>query len=107
MGAPQVIANYESLVALTGQMNEAAKQGEWDLLIDLEQQCSRQITAMKPVDAAVALDEPTRQHKIKLIKGILANDAEIRNRTQVWMAQLQRILHSNQQEQKLNQAYGG
>lgn len=107
MSIPQVIANYESLSALTGLMSEAAKQGEWDRLIDLEQQCSRQVSAMKPMDAAVALDESARQQKIRLIKDILSHDADIRNRTQTWMVQLQRILQSNQQEQKLQQAYGG
>ncbi len=107
MGIPQVIANYESLSVLTGQMSEAAKQGEWDRLIDLEQQCSRQVTAMKPIDATVDLDESARQLKIRLIKDILSHDADIRNRTQTWMVQLQRILQSNQQEQKLQRAYGG
>jgi flagellar protein FliT len=62
---------------------------------------------MKPVDDAVALDEGARQLKIQLIKKILANDAEIRNRTQVWMGQLQRILQSNRHEQRLQRAYGG
>ncbi len=107
MGPPQVIANYESLSTLTGQMSVAAQQGEWDRLVDLEQLCSQKVTAMKPTDAAVALDETARLHKIRLIKDILANDAEIRNRTQTWMVQLQRILRNNQQEQKLQQAYGG
>lgn len=107
MGTPQVIANYESLSVLTEQMSDAAKQGEWERLIDLEQQCSRQINAMKPMDASIALDESARQRKIQLIKDILSHDAEIRNRTQVWMTQLQRILQSNHQEQRLQQAYGG
>jgi flagellar protein FliT len=107
MGSSQVIANYETLSALTRQMSEAAEQGEWEHLIDLEQQCSHRVAVMKPLDASSRLDEPDRQHKIRLIKEILANDAEIRNRTQTWMAQLQRILQSNQQEQRLQQAYGG
>jgi flagellar protein FliT len=62
---------------------------------------------MKPLDASSTLDEPDRQNKIRLIKEILANDAEIRNRTQTWMTQLQHILQSNQQEQRLQRAYGG
>lgn len=107
MATPQVIANYEALSVLTGQMSEAAQQGEWDRLIELEQQCSSRINAMKPIDATVALDEPTRQQKIRLIKDILSHDADIRNRTQTWMVQLQHILRSNKQEQKLLRAYGG
>lgn len=107
MGSSQVITNYESLSAITSQMRNAAAQGEWDTLVGLEQQCSRHVMAMKPADAAAALDEPARQRKIQLIKKILADDAEIRNRTEVWMDQLQHIMQSNRQEQRLQQAYGG
>jgi flagellar protein FliT len=107
MTTHQVIENYESLSALTNQMRSAAEQGEWDALVELEQQCSRKIAEMKPVDASIALDEGSRQLKIQLIKKILANDAEIRNRTQAWMGQLQHILQSNRQEQRLQRAYGG
>lgn len=107
MSAPQVISNYESLSAITSRMREAAVHGEWDTLIGLEQQCSRHVASMKPVDAATALDETSRQRKIQLIKKILADDAEIRNRTEVWMGQLQSIMQSNRQEQRLQRAYGG
>lgn len=107
MTTHQVIENYESLSALTNQMRSAAEQGEWDALVELEQQCSRKIAEMKPIDATIALDERSRQLKIQLIKKILANDAEIRNRTQAWMGQLQHILQSNRQEQRLQRAYGG
>jgi len=106
MGSGQVIANYESLSALTAQMREAATRGEWDQLIDLEQQCRQHVNAMKQADASVKLDEPSRQHKVRLIKKILEHDAEIRNRTETWMEQLQRIMQSNRQEQRLQQAYG-
>ncbi|OGT01928.1 MAG: hypothetical protein A2143_00880 [Gallionellales bacterium RBG_16_57_15] len=106
MSASQIITNYESLSAITSRMRDAAVHGEWDQLVDLEQQCSRQAAAMKPADTASALlDEPARQRKIHLIKKILADDAEIRNRTEMWMGQLQRIMQSNRQEQRLQQAY--
>lgn len=107
MSSSQVISNYESLSVLTERMREAAIRGDWDQLIGLEQQCSQQIAAMKPADAATVLDEPARQTKINLIKKILANDADIRSRTADWMGQLQRIMQSNRQEQRLQHTYGG
>ena len=106
MSASQVITHYESLSAITSRMRDAAIHGEWDQLIGLEQQCSQQVATMKPADATIILDEPTRQRKMQLIKKILADDAEIRNRTETWMEQLQRIIQSNRQEQRLHQAYG-
>lgn len=106
MNSSQVISNYESLAAITGRMRDAAAHGEWDTLAGLEQQCSRHVATMKPVDAAAALDESARQRKIQLIKKILADDAVIRSSTEAWMGQMQRIMQSNRQEQRLQQAYG-
>lgn len=106
MSASQIIVNYESLSALTAQMREAAVQGEWDKLVSIERQCSSHVATMKSADAVTTLDESSRQRKIQLIKKILADDAEIRNHTEVWMGQLQRIMQSNRQEQRLQQAYG-
>lgn len=103
----EIIVNYESLSALTGQMREAAIHGEWDKLIDIEKQCTQQVAIIKPLDATSVLNESARQRKIQLIKKILADDAEIRNRTQTWMGQLQNIMKSNRQEQRLQHAYGG
>jgi len=106
MSSSQVIANYESLSALTGQMREAAMHGEWDQLVSIELQRSQLVANMKPVDAEAKLDEAERQHKIQLINKILADDVEIRNLTQAWMGQLQLSMQSNRQEQRLHQAYG-
>lgn len=106
MNSSEVITNYESLSTITGKMREAAIQGKWDQLVSLEQQCSQHVAGMKPVDKIVALDEPTRQRKVQLIKKILADDAEIRNHTETWMGQLRNIMQSNRQEQRLQQTYG-
>ena len=100
-----VIENYERLSSLTGQMRAAAVQGEWDRLIELEQQCGRHVESMKALDARAALDERTRLRKVELIRKILADDAEVRNRTEPWMAQLQRIMQSARQEGRLLEAY--
>jgi flagellar protein FliT len=107
MNSFQVITHYELLSALTERMREAAVQGEWDKLVSIELQCAQHIAVMKLADTTTTLDEPTRQRKMQLIKKILADDAEIRNHTEKWMGQLQRIMQSNRQEQRLQQAYGG
>jgi len=106
MDPSQVIANYELLSALTVQMLAAAMDDEWDQLISIEQQCGELVSAMKPLDAEVMLDEVTQQHKKQLINAILADQAEIRTYVQAWMQQLQLSIQSNRQEQRLLQAYG-
>ncbi|MGA7594609.1 MAG: flagellar protein FliT [Gallionella sp.] len=106
MSASQVVKNYEFLSAITMQMREAALHGQWEELIGLEQRCSQHVATMKPVDSATKLDEAARQRKIELIRNILADDAVIRDRTEIWMGQLQRIMQNNRHEQRLQQAYG-
>jgi flagellar protein FliT len=106
MNTTQVIANYEALLALTGQMRVAAMDGEWDQLVEIEQQRGDLIAAIKPVDVEVELDMETRQQRDQMIHKILTDDAEIRSRVQAWMSQLQLSMQSNRQEQRLLQAYG-
>src|SRR5665647_769592 len=100
-----VIENYEFLSSITAQMRVAATHGLWDQLVELEEQCSRHIEVMKTQDVCIPPNESTRLRKLELIRKILADDAEIRNHTEPWMAQLQRIMHSAGQERRLQQTY--
>ena len=102
-----VIENYEFLSSLTAKMRVAATQGEWDHLVELEQHCSQRVQAMKAQDASTPLNEDMRLRKVALIRQMLADDAEIRNQTQPWMAQLQQLMQSTGQERRLQQAYFG
>lgn len=101
-----IIEHYQFLSGITGKMREAATLGEWDHLIELEQQCSQRVAILKQQDNTPA-DEATRQQKAALIRKILADDAAIRSKTEPWMAQLQRIMQSTRTEQRLQQAYAG
>lgn len=106
MNAQQLVAQYELLSSLSGLMRVAADQGEWDKLIELEDQCSRHIASMKLIDPPPVLDESSLQHTMQLLREFIANDAAIRNGAESWMKQMQVNLQSNRQEQRINQAYG-
>jgi flagellar protein FliT len=106
MSVAQVIANYEALAALTGQMRDAAVRGEWDPLISIEQERSKLVAVMKQLDAETPLSEVTKQRKDQLISEILAHDAEIRTLAQAWMSELQLSRQSNLQELRLLREYG-
>ncbi|MES1983086.1 MAG: flagellar protein FliT [Pseudomonadota bacterium] len=102
-----VIENYEFLSSITGQMRDAAMQGQWDQLVELEKQCSQRVEIMKAEDTATVLNESGRLEKVALIRKILADDAEIRRQTEPWMDRLQQLMHSTGQERRLQQAYMG
>ncbi len=99
-----LIEEYQTLSDITGQMRAAAIGGEWERLISLEEECSRKVEAIKPHDG-IPSDPAERAQKIALLKKILADDADIRNRTELWMEQLQRIMQSARSEQRLQQTY--
>ncbi len=106
VSAAQIIANYASLAALTGQMRAAALRGEWDTLISIEQERSKLVATLKPLDAAAQLDEAALRSKDQLISEILAGDAEIHKLTQTWMSEFQLSRKSNLQELRLLREYG-
>lgn len=99
-----VINNYQQLSNITGQMRIAAMHGEWDQLVELEQQCSQYIERLKQQDLT-PIDESIRVQKVALINKILADDAAIRDQTMPWMAQLQRKIQGSRSEQRVKQAY--
>ena len=99
-----LLEDYQRLSGITGQMREAAAGGEWDRLIALEKECSRKVEEIKPHDC-VPSNPDERAQKVALLKKILADDADIRNRTESWMEQLQRIMQSARSEQRLQQTY--
>lgn len=99
-----LLEDYQRLSGITGQMREAAVGGEWDRLVSLEQECARKVEEIKPRDVIPA-NPDERAQKLALLKKILADDADIRSRTENWMEQLQRIMHSPISEQRLQQTY--
>ena len=111
------MVNYENILdiydrasAKSGEMLEAAKSSDWDRLIDLERECRALVDNLRTVDAetsAPSRDQGYVQRKTKLIRKVLADDAEIRRYTQPWMDQLQVLIGSSHQEQRLQRAYQG
>ncbi len=99
-----LLEDYQLLSGITGQMRDAAAGGQWDRLISLEQECKRKVEEIKPRDVVPASPDERAQKKA-LLKKILADDADIRSRTENWMEQLQRIMQSNRSEQLLHQTY--
>ncbi len=106
-GVSTSIEHYESLSSLMGLMREAAAQGQWNRLLELEAQCRHQVDGMRQADAQAPLDQAARAKKRDLILKILADDATIRRHTQPWMERIQVALRATRQERQVRQAYSG
>lgn len=106
MNSQEVISLYETVAVITDQMLAAARQGDWDRLVELETRCASHVETLRRGEAPVALTGESRLRKVQIINKILADDREIRNLTEPWMTQLSRMMNSAGTERKLSQAYG-
>lgn len=106
MTPEEMVATYESALALTQKMLDAARVGQWDALGEAE---SARAALMAQVAAAgnVNLGEPGLvQRKGDAIRAMLACDPEIRMRLEIDRAELREILDSLFSEKKLLDTYG-
>ncbi|MHB1676699.1 MAG: flagellar protein FliT [Sulfuriferula sp.] len=106
MNGEEIIAAYESVARITGQMLNAARTGAWDDLVSLENCCASHVQALEQDETPLKLTGDLRNRKIAVIKKILANDREIRVITEPWMQQLSNLMKSNMTERKLSMTYG-
>ena len=107
-----ILETYHAMSVKSGQMVEAAQQGDWDRLAVLEGECSALIGAMKRVaanddSASHRPDAAYVRRKVTLMRKVLADDAEIRRHTEPWMTRLQSYLGSTSREPSLQCAYNG
>jgi flagellar protein FliT len=106
MTAIEILATYETLSALTGDMLAAARHADWDQLAALERACQPHVAALTEHDTPRALDPAGMQRKLALIRKILADDAQIRDLTEPWLAELQGMLRGSARGRTAVHAYG-
>jgi flagellar protein FliT len=105
MNSMELISIYENVAEITDRMVNAARMEDWDLLTELEVVCSTRVQDIKTNESTEALPAEIRSRKIQIIKKILADDKEIRNLTEPWMAQLSNLMKNSSQSRKLSQTY--
>ncbi len=105
MNSEQIISIYEAMSTLTGQMLAAAQTRDWENLAELESHCTNHVEKLKQAEPALPLTGELRAKKIRIIHEIMAQDREIRNLTEPWMAELATMLNSAGAERKLSRAY--
>ena len=106
MNSLELISAYENVATITAKMLDAARLADWELLAQLEADCSFQVQCLRENDIPVELPTEIREKKILVIKKILSDDKEIRNITEPWMAQLSNLMKNSNTTLKLSQTYG-
>ncbi len=94
------------MVELTGQMLDAAGNGDWDQLVVLESACAARVKVLQADVPSEPLTGAVRDKKVKILQQLLEHDRQIRNLTMPWMAQLSALINSTGAERRLASAYG-
>lgn len=105
MSAEETLGLYDEMTVLSEQMLRAASAGDWDLLTELERECAVRLDRLRHNETAVVQAE-TRSRKVAAIRTILANDRQIRDLTQPWMAKLSALVGNTSTERRVARAYG-
>lgn len=104
--AAWILQYYEAVALLSGQMLQAARQEQWDELVELEQKRVSVLSELRADAAKEAIPDEVAARVSELIKAILVADSETSLLALAWRGELQELLASMGTERKLFQAYG-
>lgn len=96
---------YERMAGASRRMLVAARDADWDAVTALEADCAAIIAELKTLGETGGMSEADTQKKATIIRGLLADDAEIRNLAQPRLADLSALIASTANQRKLGQAY--
>jgi flagellar protein FliT len=100
------LACYRHLVVLNEKMLGAARNANWELVTDYEEQCARVIDELKVLKERTQEHSAFKQEKMRLIRQILAIDADIRDLAQPKLVQLENAMRAPRVARRLSAAYG-
>lgn len=103
--AAWILQRYEALALLSEQMREAARRGQWDELVELEQKRVPILSELR-TDGGEAIPDAIIARISELIEAILVADDETGSLASSWRGELQELIASLGTERKLFQAYG-
>ena len=106
MNSQEVLSLYESVADITDKILAAARKRDWEEMVVLESRVATHVETLKSSEPPAALTGEKRLRKVQIIQKILADDRQIRDITEPWMAELARLMNSSHTERKLTQAYG-
>jgi flagellar protein FliT len=102
----QLFQRYETIAHLSDNMLKAARQDDWDRVVALQQQYSALVDTLRPVYGRFSFDAPQRARLDALLRRILSDETEVRERVTPRLARLSGLISSNRQSLALRKTYG-
>ena len=89
----KLIEYYRAIESNSSIMLESAKLGAWDAVLQSESACAILITQLRNHSQTHSLSVEDRNEKRRIMLQILRNDAQIRNMTDPWLENLDKVVH--------------
>ena len=74
----EVLRHYNALECASDEMLQAARAGDWDSVCRLEGACAVVIAQLRRMTQHQVLEAHEQAERMRILRAILANDAEIR-----------------------------
>lgn len=91
-GQPRLIDRYQAIAQASRGMLSAARRGDWDEVARIEDECRVMIEQLKAAAAVEPLEADDRSERIRLLRAILADDAEIRACAEPWLGRIAHLI---------------
>ena len=88
----ELIARYEAIAHVSRAMLVAAHADDWNEVSALEDRCRALIVELKAAARTTHLGVAEQRRRIEILRAILADDAEVRKRSEPWLRQLEQLL---------------
>lgn len=87
-----LMAHYEAIAQASHAMLAAARADDWVRVSALEAECRTLIARLQHESHDVALSADEQRRRVHLLREILADDAEMRARSEPWLQELEALL---------------
>jgi len=87
-----LLSYYEAIERASADMLNAARTGDWDLVVKLEGACGLLISQLKQAARGESLQPADAQARTRIMQRILLRDAEIRHLAEPWLEQIDSML---------------
>jgi flagellar protein FliT len=90
--SPSLLDRYEAIADISRAMVAAARTQDWTEVVRLEKRCLVQVENLKRAARVASLTPDDQETRVRLLRSILADDAEIRRLAEPWLAELEHLL---------------
>jgi flagellar protein FliT len=90
-----LLDHYEQIAQASQSMLDAARNSDWDEVERQEARCRALVASLKAASQASPVLRPQdNRRRMELLRRMLAADAEVRDRSEPWLRQLEQLISS-------------